>query len=76
MEDGEVLYLILFSLVCVYVLFREKSSKLVLVALIDMVDKARKYIKILQLYLVVYDKVCLNSENGFPVYVLSARIAQ
>lgn len=28
----EALYLILFSLICVYVLFREKSSKLVLVA--------------------------------------------
>lgn len=41
-----------------------------------MADKARKYIKILQLCLVVYKKDYLNSENGFPLYVLSARIAQ
>lgn len=41
-----------------------------------MADKARKYIKVLQLYLVVYKKDYLNSKNGFLVYVLSARIAQ
>jgi len=41
-----------------------------------MSDKARKYIKIQQLYFMVYEKDDLNSENSFPVSVLPARIVQ
>lgn len=76
-EAREVFYLtdsVLFC-VCVFCLGKNRVSQSWLEQ-IEMFDKARKCIKIQQFYFVVYENDGLNSENSFPVYVLSARIIQ